>query len=159
MMPFKLSKKQQKQVIRLYKSGLSCDKISILFECSTPTINNTLRRNNIKIRSYSEASYKGSKFPDKRGYLRVTPMGKDKQFNDTNYRFMLEHRLIMAKHLGRKLNKNEQVHHKNGIKDDNRLENLELWTTSQPYGQRVSDKIKWERKLLIQYGYKVSKNE
>lgn len=50
-----------------------------------------------------------------------------------------EHRLIMEQVLGRPLESFENVHHKNGIRDDNRIENLELWTTSQPYGQRVSD--------------------
>ena len=45
----------------------------------------------------------------------------------------------MEEKLGRKLVKGESVHHINGVRDDNRPENLELWITFQPYGQRASD--------------------
>ncbi len=71
----------------------------------------------------------GAKTVTREGYINVK----------TERGTLPEHRLVMENHIGRRLVGRESVHHKNGIRDDNRLDNLELWASHQPYGQRVDD--------------------
>jgi hypothetical protein len=69
----------------------------------------------------------------------------------------LQHRLVMKRSLGRDLLPGENIHHKDGNRANNDLDNLELWSTGQPAGQKVEDKINWAIGFLSQYGYKITK--
>ena len=65
---------------------------------------------------------------------------------------MLEHIAVMEVKLGRRLRQGENVHHVNGVKHDNRPENLELWVTKQPLGQRPADLVAYAKEILDLYG-------
>lgn len=75
------------------------------------------------------------------GYRRIT----------VNGRRINEHRVVMEAALGRPLWPDENVHHKNGDRADNRLENLELWSSVQPAGQRIPDKVEYALEILSRY--------
>jgi hypothetical protein len=71
-------------------------------------------------------SWKGGRVIDGSGYIRVKPAETDRQFGTLGNGYVLEHRLVMARALGRPLVKGETVHHINGDRADNRLSNLQL---------------------------------
>lgn len=83
--------------------------------------------------------WKGGRLIVKSGYVWVWAKDHPKARKGNPY--VREHVLVMEKHLGRYLKLGENIHHKNGIKDDNSLSNLELWTSYQVPGQRVEDLI------------------
>ena len=93
--------------------------------------------------------WKGGRWKDTYGYVHV--IGRPGEAGLTKNNYIMEHRRVMQDALGRPLLKWETVHHKNGKRDDNRLENLELWASRQPQGQRVQDLVQWAREILAQY--------
>jgi hypothetical protein len=106
--------------------------------CTGTTLRRYFKKYNIKTRNLSEAqklkighlhnTWKGGRIKDKKGYIILYSPTHPNRIHD---KYMLEHRLVMEKMLGRLLNKNEIVHHKNGIKDDNRPNNLELMVVGE----------------------------
>lgn len=87
-------------------------------------------------------SWKGGKTRHQKGYIRSWVPGKG---------YVFEHVTVMEDMIGRPLLEGENVHHKNGIKDDNRPKNLELWTRPQPAGIRVEDAIEHAVEVLQLY--------
>jgi hypothetical protein len=92
--------------------------------------------------------WQGGKIMDGAGYVRIY-CPEDPRANQGRY--MREHQVVMEKMIGRQLLPGESVHHKNGVRHDNRPENLELWVTSQPSGQRTADLVVWAKEILQKY--------
>lgn len=82
-------------------------------------------------------------YTTKSGYVQMNARGGG---------VILQHRAVMQNMLDRPLEGDENVHHKNGDRADNRPENLELWVTCQPYGQRVEDVLAWAHEIIRRYG-------
>ena len=99
----------------------------------------------------SNGHWKGGRIRHKAGYVMVWAPGHPRSGKG---QYVFEHIVVMERLLGRRMVLQESVHHRNGVKDDNRPENLELWTRPQPTGIRVTDAIAWAREILDRYsGY------
>jgi len=117
------------KVIRMYKSGISQERIAEQLSSSQKTISSLLKFNGIYCGVKSGANHpnwKGGRYITN-GYVSVS-ITKDSPYSSMAIAngHILEHRLMMAQHLKRPLESHETVHHINGDTQDNRIENLQL---------------------------------
>lgn len=112
-----------KEICEKYLNGKNSNEIAKEYNTTGLTIRRILTRNGVEVKhrfvgktktwnGYVMVKDWSHPYADSKGYVR-------------------EHRLVMERHLGRYLMPDEEVHHINGKKDDNRIENLELLTKKE----------------------------
>lgn len=114
-------------------------------DCDKPKHKESIRCRNCNARTRRQYN----KRVDSDGYIVIG--GYREHPNSDRQGKIREHTLVMSEFIGRALLNHEEVHHKNGNRADNRIENLELWSTHQPKGQRVQDKLVWAREIIALY--------
>lgn len=145
------------EIKELYKSGLTADQVGLVIGCSGSTVWRALIKLGVTIRpmgmigrKHSEAAKRavgeanssrvpGDKWRTIDGYIAVYAPDHPHADSRGNVR---EHRLVMEKRLKRYLTADEIVHHLNGVKDDNRDENLELFESSSEHSRHHSTGVK-----------------
>lgn len=117
-------------------------------DCGKQIRNDRKRCRRCSSKGPNNGAWKGGKTYHKKGYVMVYAPGHPRASKRS---YVFEHILVMEEKLGRPLEPDETVHHKNTLRFDNSPENLELWVGSQPTGGRVSDLVDWAKKLLARY--------
>lgn len=140
-----------------HENGRSRKDIAEELGLSQPAIRYKLRELGIMPRAQASRgsahhSWTGGRRVRDSGYVEVKlPDDDPMAVMRTRSGYVLEHRLVMARKMGRPLLPDETPHHKNLIRTDNDPGNLELWVTSQPSGARVADLLEWSLALLDRY--------
>ena len=131
------------QVWKRYQAGATLQELGNELGVSRRTVSRRLKAAGYSIRSKSEAAsgarnsgWKGGRRFDKSGYVLLHQDGGG---------YVREHRVVMERQLGRALSANEVVHHINGDRADNRVENLKLCTTRSHRSEHKLSSGTWSR--------------
>jgi hypothetical protein len=143
-------------IVNEYKAGSSMRKLGLKYGVSWQTIRNRLREQKVSIRPRGNTGinkrsgsrshkWSGGVTTDSQGYVWIHTDLVEEEFRcmaqkgaktiDGHKSYVAAHRLEMARILGRPLEKNETVHHINGIKSDNLIDNLQLRKSNHGAGQ------------------------
>lgn len=135
---------------RMWRCQCACGKIANILQSALKYgKSKSCGCQNLEVRRGPQsAKWKGGRHQNKGGYILVKTPNHPRA---TGNNYVLEHIVVMEEQLGRSLVPGENVHHKNGNRADNRPENLELWNTSQPAGQRPEDKVAYAKEILGLY--------
>jgi hypothetical protein len=124
------SDEEEREILNAYLAGQRYRQLTKIYKCGNNTIWKTLKRQNCPIKGHvgqHHPRWRGG-FTYRKGYKRLY---LPKHPSATKGGLISEHRLIMENYLGRTLENDEIVHHINGIRDDNRIENLEIMSPGE----------------------------
>lgn len=132
----------EREVARRYRAGTSAEKLAAEFGCSRSGITTALKRQGVVMRPRTgwgarAANWKNGRTVERNGYISVAVPPDHPLYgmaSPRRKRRVLEHRFVMAMALDRPLASHETVHHINGDRQDNRLENLQLRSTRHGAG-------------------------
>lgn len=114
------------------KDGLTLQQIADRLDRPQKLVNKVAKKHGFQMRRRGPA--RGDKHPGWKGGTTVASSGYIRQYAPdhpyANGKYVMQHRLVMEAHLGRYLEPSEVVHHKNGVVDDNRIENLEVFSSN-----------------------------